>query len=278
MHDAVAGHYARAEILSAILRALESQGKDLAQLTPLDLAPVDEFHVRGRQATIELANLASLEPGERVLDVGCGLGGSVRYLASERGCRTIGVDLTDEYVQVATALAKLVRLDQKVEFRQGSALALPFPDQAFDVAWTEHVQMNIVNKRAFYRELARVLAPGGRIVFHDLFQGEGGPVHVPVPWADDSSISFLVDPQTARAAIESAGLRIAHWEDRTQHSLDWFTATTEKMRRTVGRAPLGLHLLMGENATTKSANSLANLRERRVVVVQAMCVLSPAQP
>jgi len=277
MHDAVAGHYARAEILSAILRALESQGKDLAQLTPLDLAPVDEFHVRGRQATIELANLASLEPGERVLDVGCGLGGSVRYLASERGCRTIGVDLTDEYVQVATALAKLVRLDQKVEFRQGSALALPFPDQAFDVAWTEHVQMNIVNKRAFYRELARVLAPGGRIVFHDLFQGEGGPVHVPVPWADDSSISFLVDPQTARAAIESAGLRIAHWEDRTQHSLDWFTATTEKMR-TVGRAPLGLHLLMGENATTKSANSLANLRERRVVVVQAMCVLSPAQP
>jgi ubiquinone/menaquinone biosynthesis C-methylase UbiE len=277
MHDAVTGHYARAEILEAILRALESQGKDLAQLTPLDLAPVDEFHIRGRQATVELADLASLEPGQRVLDVGCGLGGSVRYLATERGCRAIGVDLTDEYVQVATALAKLVGLDQKVEFHQGSALALPFPDQAFDVVWTEHVQMNIADKYAFYRELARVLVPDGRIVFHDLFQGDGGPVHFPVPWADDSSISFLVDSQTARAAIEGAGLRISHWEDLTQRSLDWFTAVTEKMK-TAGRSPLGLHLLMGEDAGTKSTNNLANLRERRVVVVQAMCVMPPAQP
>lgn len=273
MRDIVADHYARDEILGTILRALADEGKDLARLTPLDLAPIDEFHIRGRQATIELADLVALAPGQRVLDVGCGLGGSVRYLAQERGCRAVGVDLTPQYIEVATALAGLVGLDRKVEFRQGSALALPFPDHAFDAVWTEHVQMNIADKAAFYRELARVLAPGGRLVFHDVFQGAGGPVHFPVPWADDRSISFLVDAESARAEIERAGLAVSHWEDLTQRSLDWFIAMTEKAKR-VGRAPLGLHLLMGDNAGSKSANNIANLREGRIVVVQATCIKS----
>ena len=114
MRDAVADHYARDGILGTILRALADEGKDLTRLTPLDLAPIDEFHIRGRQATIELADLAALAPGQRVLDVGCGLGGSVRYLAQERGCRAVGVDLTPQYIEVATALAGLVGLDRKV--------------------------------------------------------------------------------------------------------------------------------------------------------------------
>jgi ubiquinone/menaquinone biosynthesis C-methylase UbiE len=267
MQDAVARHYARAPLLDAILSALQRQGKDLAHLTPLDLAAVDEFHIRGREATVELAALASLQPGLRVLDVGCGLGGSVRYLASQHACRAIGIDLTAEYVNVATALARLVGLESAVEFREANALALPFMDQAFDVVWTQHVQMNIADKDAFYRELARVLEPGGRLVFHDVFRGEGGAPHFPVPWAEDESISFLADVDVARAAIERAGLRIAHWEDLTQRSLDWIS---EKMKAG-GRAPLGLHLLMGDNASIKSANNVANLRERRMMVIQARC-------
>lgn len=267
--DRVAKHYGRGALLDAILHALRELGKDLGQLAPADLAPVDEFHIRGREATVELAQRASLGPGLRVLDVGSGLGGSARYLAAEHRCRATGIDLTQDYVDVANALAELVGLKDAVEFRQSSALDMPFDDDAFDVVWTEHVQMNIADKRAFYAEIARVLAPGGRLLFHDIFQGAEGPPHYPVPWAEDSSISFLAPPQAVRAILEELGFRILDWEDKTRHSLDWFVAAFDKMQQS-GPPPLGIHLLMGDTARAKFRNIIRNLEEARVVVIQAV--------
>jgi len=267
--ESVERHYGRGGILDSILRSLAAMGKDVGALVPADLAPVDQFHIRGREATVELANRASIMPGLSVLDVGCGLGGSVRYLAAERGCRATGADLTPEYVDVATELAKLVGLAGAVEFRQASALALPFGDATFDVVWTEHVQMNIADKRAFYAELARVLVPGGRLVFHDIFQGDGGAPHFPVPWAEERSISFLAPPDAIRTTLEDLGLRILDWEDKTRPSLAWFSAVLERIR-TSGPPPLGIHLLMGPTARTKVENIVRNMAEARVAVVQCV--------
>jgi ubiquinone/menaquinone biosynthesis C-methylase UbiE len=262
-------HYGRGEILSSILRALREMGKDVAQLVPADLAPVDEFHIRGREATVELARRANLKSGLQVLDVGCGLGGSARYLAAEHRCRVVGIDLTQEYVDVANALADLVGMKEKVEFHQGSALEIPFGDGSFDVVWTEHVQMNIGDKRAFYAEIARVLAPHGRLLFHDIFQGDGGPLHYPVPWAEDGSISFLASPEAVRQILQEAGFSLLDWEDTSQQSLEWFSAALEKLKLS-GPPPLGLHLLMGDSAKAKFANNVRNLTERRIVVIQAV--------
>jgi 2-polyprenyl-3-methyl-5-hydroxy-6-metoxy-1,4-benzoquinol methylase len=131
--NSVANHYGRGDILNSILRALRDMGKDVTQLTPADLAPVDEFHIRGREATVELAHRAALQPGLRVLDVGSGLGGSVRHLASAHHVRATGMDLTKEYVDAARTLADLVGLQDRVTFRQSSALDLPFEAGAFDV-------------------------------------------------------------------------------------------------------------------------------------------------
>jgi MPBQ/MSBQ methyltransferase len=80
---AINEHYGISGILNSILNGLESSGKDLQLLEPSDLAPIDEFHTRGKESTIEIANLAQLKPHHNVLDVGCGLGGSARYLANE---------------------------------------------------------------------------------------------------------------------------------------------------------------------------------------------------
>ncbi len=193
--QSVEQHYGRGRILDSILGALRGAGKDLSRLRPDDLAPVDEFHVRGREATVELARRASLAPGARVLDVGSGLGGSARYLAAEHQCLVEGVDLTREYVDVANALARMVGLSDRVAFRQASALDMPFDDESFDVVWTEHVQMNIAEKRSFYCEIARVLRPEGLLLFHDIFEGDGAPLHYPAPGRRSLRSAFWRHPR-----------------------------------------------------------------------------------
>ena len=269
IRNSVEHHYGRGEILNSIMQALRDMGKDVPQLAPADLAPVDEFHIRGREATIELANRAALQPGQRVLDVGSGLGGSVRYLASTHHVQATGIDLTREYVDVARTLADLVGLQERVTFRQSSALDLPFEAGAFDVVWTEHVQMNIEDKQAFYAEIARVLAPRGRLVFHDIFQGQGGSLHFPVPWAEEPAISFLTTPEAVQKVLEAVGLRILEWEDKSHQSLEWFRGVVETLQRS-GPLPLGLHLLMGNTAKAKFENNIRNLQEGRFVVFQAV--------
>lgn len=243
-------------------------------MTVDDLAAVDAFHIRGRAATEELARLASLSPGRELLDVGCGIGGTCRYLAAEFGCRATGVDLTGVYCEVATALSARVGLGDRTSFRQASALELPFDDAAFDVVWTEHVQMNVADKAGFYGELARVLRPGGQLVFHDILAGSEPDLHFPVPWAGEASISHLVDPETLRGLLDGLGLTALHWEDRTDESIAFFRTVLERVRDE-GWMPVGLHLLMGDDAATKFGNVLRNLEEGRVRVVQAVYTRPP---
>ena len=261
-------HYGRGRILDSILASLQQMGKDPSHLQPEDLAPVDEFHVRGREATVELAGRGALEPGTRILDVGCGLGGSARYLAVEHACQVTGIDLTEEYIEVANALAKLVGLGDRTRFQQANALAMPFKDGEFDAVWTQHVQMNIADKAGLYREIARVTKPGGRFLFHDIFAGDGGPLHFPVPWAEDASISFLATPGEVKRMLEDSGFVLRDWVDTTAPSLQWTDGIIERVKAS-GPPPLGTHLLMGATAKTKLETVVRNLREGRIVVYQA---------
>lgn len=266
---AVSEHYTIADLGNQILAALEAAGKDLDALTVDDLAPVDEFHIRGRTATEELAQWAEIQRGHVVLDVGCGLGGTSRYLGATVGCDVVGLDLTEEYCRVAEMLSARVGLANRTVFRQGSALALPFADRHFDVVWTEHVQMNIADKAGFYGEMARVLKPGGQLAFHDIFAGAHDGVKFPVPWAVDASINHLIGVQELHAVLSDVGLVQVRWEDKTDASVAFFHSALERMR-TEGWMPVGLHLLMGHDAAVKFSNLLRNLEEDRVRVVQAV--------
>ena len=267
--NAVADHYTVPGLGQRILDVLESTGKDLADLTPSDLAPVDEFHIRGKEATEQLAQLAVAESGIEVLDVGCGIGGSSRFLAFEYNCHVTGLDLTEEYCEVATMLSERVGLVARTEFRCASALDMPFQNESFDLVWTEHAQMNIRDKDALFSEIARVLKDGGRFAFHDIFGGPGGVPHFPVPWAEDGSMSFLMDPEELRLILQSLELRSLQWMDVTDESLEWFRQAMAQAGEQ-DPSPLGIHILMGDDADLKLQNLARNLAEQRIVVVQAV--------
>ncbi len=168
-------HYTSDDLGAAILAALRGMGKDIDHLTPDDLAPVDEFHGGQRPATIRLAELLGLAGNERVLDVGSGLGGPSRFLAWRYGVHVSGVDLTADFVRIAEMLTQRTGLDGKVDYRQGNALDLPFDDASFDVVWSQNAAMNIADRDRLYREMRRVLKPGGRLALQEVAAGPGGP-------------------------------------------------------------------------------------------------------
>ncbi len=191
--------------------------------------------MRGREATAELGRNLGLQPSQSVLDVGSGLGGPSRQLALAYGCHITGVDLTAEYCEVANTLAARLKLADRVRFQEGNALAMPFADATFDAAVTQHVAMNIPDKVALYREVARVLKPGGKFGIYDLLQGEGGPVHFPAPWARDPSTSFLATADEMRAHLAAAGFDIQSWNDRSEAGKQWFQAMAKRTPRAARR-------------------------------------------
>jgi SAM-dependent methyltransferase len=265
---AVNQHYGRPDLGAAILAAVRAAGKDPDQLTVDDLAPATEFHSGGQEATLELAARAGLSAGQRVLDVGGGLGGPARTLASAVGCQVTVLDLTEAYCRVGELLTARTGLGDRVSFRHGSALDPPFPPESFDVVWTQHSSMNIADKERLYRAVRRVLRPGGRLALHEVLAGPVQPIHFPVPWARDPALSFLWPAEAVRALLGELGFQEVEWVDVSAAALAWFRQRLAAARGSP--PPLGLHLLLGEDFGAMLGNAARNLEEGRAVVAQGV--------
>lgn len=266
----VRGHYERGDLQKRALAALQAAGKRLDALTVDDLAPMDNFHTRGREATLDLARLAGAEAGQRVLDIGGGLGGPARVLASAFGCDVTVLDLTLEFVRVGEELTRRTGLEGRVRFRHGSALDLPFEDGGFDLVVTQHVSMNVSDKVRLYGEALRVLRAGGRLAIHEVTAGAVAPIHLPVPWARQGEASFLRPQAELRALLRGLGYGELVWAEETGRALAWFAARLAQRGAALGPPPLGVHLLLGADFAEMFANVARNLREGRVEVVQAL--------
>jgi ubiquinone/menaquinone biosynthesis C-methylase UbiE len=244
--------------------ALEAAGLDLGDLQRSDLAPLEDFHTMGRIATSQLAELAGIERSDEVLDAGSGVGGTARYLADQFGCRITAVDLTEEYCNTSRWLNQLVGLDGCISVHQADVTNLPFASASFTAVMSQHVQMNVADKTCLYDEARRVLRPRGRLAIWDIIAGAPGQLDFPLPWADQPALSHLASGDQLRAAIESVGLAVTHWSDRTEEAvtiMETFLGTPP--------GPLGLHVFV-DNFVEKANNLVRGLSNGRLRAVQAI--------
>ncbi|HXV84137.1 MAG TPA: class I SAM-dependent methyltransferase [Candidatus Binatia bacterium] len=268
----VAQHYMHGSLESTILEGLSASGKDIDRLMLVDLAPVDEFHIGGRQATIDFAAELEIKPGLHLLDIGAGLGGASRYFADEYGCQVTGIDLTEEYVQVAKALAIRVGLQNKVSYSQGSALALPFASGTFDGAYMLHVGMNIEDKENLFTEVRRVVKWGGVFGIYDvMYEGRERNLRFPVPWASVPETSFVESAITYRRLLESTGFLVRKERSRRAFAIEFFKQMRVRAEQSGGPPPLGLHLLMGGSAPQKVANMIDALQGGLIAPTEIIC-------
>lgn len=263
-------HYGAAQLSARILERLRAAGKDPATITRDDLATFDEFHTGGRESTRGLARLAGLRPGIRVLDVGSGIGGPARTLAAEFGAEVVGLDLTEEFCRAATTLTELVGLADRVTFRHGDALTMPFEDGRFDVVWSQNSIMNIPDQSRLFAEVHRVLVPGGTLALEAVFAGPVEGVIFPTFWASAPELNFLMTPAAARALLGTAGFREVRWEDSTADTLDHARRRRPPPPVPEAAPALGRDTIVLEDVARKIENAVRNLEGERIVTVRAV--------
>ena len=267
----ITSHYSSGELLGRLSAVLSGDGADPNAPTIASMAPYDQFHGRGMEATEELAGVLDAGPGDRVLDVGCGIGGPARYMADRFGCRVTGIDLTPEFCDAARHVTGLMGLGDRVVFEQGDATAMPFGDAAFDKAYSMNVSMNIADKTGFYTEIGRVLKPGGRLILSEIAQGPGGDVDYPTPWARTAASSFLATPEETRAGLEACGFTVEQMRDTSEQVLE-FGARSRALVE-AGEKPLhrAVQLFHGDLASESMGNTSRGVSERRLIPIEILC-------
>ena len=266
----IAAHYSHGQLLTRLSAGLKDDGVDPNHPTMEALAPYDQFHGRGLDATVEAAGLIEADPNDHLLDIGSGIGGPARYFANHFGCRVTGIDLTPEFCEVARQLTRLLRLDDRVAFEVGDALAMPFVDASFDGAYSMNVSMNIADKAALYRETHRVLKPGAWLVLSEIAKGEHGELDYPTPWASSALTSFLSTPEQTRRGLEQAGFDVIQMRSTLEEAL----ASGARARAIVasgGKPPhRAVILIHRDNANEAMANMSRALANAQVDPIEVL--------
>lgn len=271
----VVRHYTHGSLEQAILSGLTGLAPPIDSNALEQLAAVDEFHIGGRQATDELATQLELRPRLRVLDIGCGIGGTARWLALRYQCRVTGVDVTPEYVDVGNSLNRRLGMAGSVTLRTANALALPFEHESFDRATLLHVGMNIPDKGELFSEVFTVLKPHGLVGVYDLMRIGQGELRYPVPWARTAETSFVSDLHEYRAVLSAAAFDLVAERDRREFALV-FLERLQMRAAAQGVPPLGVHILMGPDAGTKIANMAHNIECGYIAPVEMVARRRPA--
>jgi ubiquinone/menaquinone biosynthesis C-methylase UbiE len=267
----IARHYSRGNLLARLRATLLADGADPDHPTIATLAPYDHFHGRGLEATEEVANVLPVAKTDSILDIGSGIGGPARYFAQRFGCRVTGIDLTSEFCEVARALTRMLRLEDRVSFQEGDALTMPFAEASFDGAYSMNVAMNIADKDGLYREIHRVLKPGAWLVLSELARGPGLAPTYPTPWAESAEASFLATPAETRQRLEAHGFTILAARDTLQEAMAYGARSRALVERGEKPPQRAVQLMHGDMAPAMAANVRDGMLNGGLIPVEILC-------
>lgn len=150
---------------------------------------------------------AAIKSTDKVLDAGCGVGGSSIFMASVLGCKVTGITLSERQVQQATTNAKQKGVEQLVDFKAMNYCATDFPDASFDVVWGCESICYADTKEQFIKEAFRLLKPGGRLVVADGFVTDfaNNDNLIIRQWLAGWQVNYLETPQRFESFMQQAG-------------------------------------------------------------------------
>ena len=273
--EAVAAHYSPARLREKVLIGIERLGKTTATVLSSDLKTMDEFHMGGLRSSMRFLQSMRLSDGDRVLDVGCGIGGFLRTIATNFEASSIdGVDLSPSYIALGSEINgwPLIRkafLGAAPVLRVGSALALPYADSSFTKVCMLHVGMNIQDKPRLFRELARVCKPGGSVGIYDIMRLRDGDLTWPLPWSSRVDTSFVARRDVYRDGLAAHGLTLEAESDRSEVVLADLTKHSAMLKDgKLQPSPLELGILLGESPAEKGKNIAALVRSAVLAPVE----------
>ena len=247
--------------------ALQSSGKDASKkgsLTAEDFNGVDELHIGGMEATkLFMSNISKVLGAKprNVLDLGCGIGGPARAMASAFDCAVLGIDLTPDFVTCAEQVSELAPPSKgSVSFQVGSILDLnlPYEKQTFDVATLIHVGMNIENKDTLFSQVYRVLRPGGIFAVYDVMLEQGhtaSELTYPLPWASEQDHSFVRHSNEYIEIAKTVGFQHppVSFVHRGEMAKEFFCKMQEKMMNQAPQ-PMSMQVIFGHNTKDRVKN------------------------
>ncbi len=229
-----------------------------------------------------LADRVQIQPGARVLDAGCGVGGSSLWLATERGAEVVGITLAARQAAMARSNALRRGVTDRVQFQVADFTATPFPDASFDVVWAVESMCHAPRKAAFYREAARLLRPGGRVVVADFVRAarplDSTGERLLHEWLDGWAVPDIDTPGEHLEHLASAGFAEPRLDDVTTH-------TRPSLRRLYRMAywtyPLALlGRVTGVRSDVQHGNVIASIRQYQALRRDAWfySILSATKP
>ncbi|BBK33309.1 methyltransferase family protein [Stella humosa] len=270
MTDPIASHWGAADIHERILDAMRASGLSAGTATIEQLAPVDHIHARGFAATKELADSLPIRSGDRIVDIGCGIGGPARYLADRFGCHVEGIDISEPFVDAGNRLSEMTRMRDRVTIRYGDGQKLPYADESFDGGYAQHVTMNVPDRDRFFAEAFRVLRPGAFFALTEHGLGAAGTPHHPLPWSEDGAGAYLLPPEQTVALLGAVGFQMI---EVVETGIDYLQGYRKMISLMDNGAlpPLGVHIILGPAASEKIRNAARNIEEFRTRPVRIMC-------
>ncbi len=262
--------WTRGNLKERVFKALDKSGLNKSNLNIEDLHPIDQYHARGIAATKELAEKVNIKENQIIIDVGCGLAGPARYFAKKFQCNVVGVDITPAFIEIGIEFNKRTNMDDKVSLTVSDGNTLPFDDNKFDAAISQHVTMNIENRERFFTEIYRILKNDTFFAFSEHGLGPKGNPIFPLPWADNEEMNFLIEPNLTIELLKKIGFKNIKLLKTGKKYVEGYEKSVKA--KDLSKTPiLGMHVIGGPTMFERQKNSMLSIKENRTLPFEIIC-------